>query len=57
MGGQAEIVRYIFVAYALGHSFAFIADELQKIGIPSPANKSTWRRQIINNILAINSIR
>lgn len=48
---QAEVVRYVFATYACGHSLAFIADELQKIGIPSPANKPTWGRQIINNIL------
>ncbi|MCM1062286.1 MAG: recombinase family protein [Eubacterium sp.] len=48
---QAEVVRYIFSTYACGFSLAFIADELKKIGIPSPTNKPIWERQIINNIL------
>lgn len=48
---QADVVRYIFATYACGHSLAFIADELQKIGILSPTNKPAWGRQIINNIL------
>lgn len=48
---QADVVRYIFATYACGHSLAFIADELQKIGIPSPTNKPAWGRQITNNIL------
>lgn len=48
---QADVVRYIFATYACGHSLSFITDELQKIGIPSPTNKPTWGRQIINNIL------
>lgn len=49
---QAEVVRYIFATYVCGYSLAFIADELKKIGIPSPTNKQTWGRQIINNILS-----
>ncbi len=37
------MVRYVFATCACGYSLAFIADELQKIGIPSPANKPTFR--------------
>lgn len=48
---QAEVVRYIFSTYACGHSLAFIAQELKQMSIPSPTNKPTWGRQIINNIL------
>ncbi|MCM1061304.1 MAG: recombinase family protein, partial [Eubacterium sp.] len=48
---QAEVVRYIFATYACGHSLAFIANELKILEIPSPTNKLTWGRQIINNIL------
>ncbi|MCM1062284.1 MAG: recombinase family protein [Eubacterium sp.] len=48
---QAEVIRYIFATYACGHSLAFIANELKILGIPSPTNKPTWGRQIINNIL------
>lgn len=48
---QAEVVRYIFSTYACGYSLAFIVNELKQIGIPSPTNKPTWGRQIINNIL------
>ncbi|MBR1751963.1 MAG: recombinase family protein [Ruminococcus sp.] len=49
---QARYVKLIFQAYAAGATLSQIAWALNSNDVPSPKNKSTWGRPIINNILS-----
>lgn len=49
---QARYVKLIFQAYAAGASLSQIAWALNANDVPSPKNKATWGRPIINNILS-----
>lgn len=49
---QAEVVKLIFELYSLYRSLAEISKYLEMYRIPSPSNKTVWRRQIINNVLS-----
>ena len=48
---EAEVVRYIFKAFAEGHSMKEIAAELEKQGVVRRNGRSDWNRSNVNTIL------
>ena len=48
---QAKIVRYIYQKYLEGYSAYVIANQLTKMGVPTPGGKTVWQKTTVLSIL------
>ena len=48
---EASIIRYIYRAYLEGKTSREITDELNRLGVPAPGNKTGWHMSTILSIL------